>query len=385
MSVVGTDRTMSSAGLGRTLRTLRDPLLLFAVPVTFALLLAFVGYGNSWPIGFDFRGTLWEPARALLDGTPIYPEPTREAVSVGNPAVYPPVFILASVPLALVAGDGCRLALARRPRRPRCSPRCGSSRCATGAASCSPSPPRSSCMASGTGTSPCSSSLPLALAWRYRDRARGRRHRGGCGSRREAVRLAARRLAALDAALPRRRVGRRLGSRDRARRVGAGRIPGAARLPDAAPRRAGRVRGAEPVALHRRRCARRLGARSRRGRRGRRARVPRARGVARPATGRRPPRLRDRRRGVHPGLADRLAQLRRPSARPDRDHLAAASARRGSSGTRSGSPAPSLRITSRCASRLRPAASSNRRGSGATRRRRGGSPRRCAWSWALSA
>jgi hypothetical protein len=93
---------MSSAGLGRTLRTLRDPLLLFVVPVVFALLLAFVGYGNSWPIGFDFRGTLWEPARALLDGVPIYPKPTREAVLVGNPAVYPPVFILASVPLALL-------------------------------------------------------------------------------------------------------------------------------------------------------------------------------------------------------------------------------------------------------------------------------------------
>jgi hypothetical protein len=100
MSVVGTERAMSPAGLGRTLRTLRDPILLFVVPVVFALLLAFVGYGNSWPIGFDFRGTLWEPARALLDGLPIYPEPTREAVLVGNPAVYPPVFILASVPLA---------------------------------------------------------------------------------------------------------------------------------------------------------------------------------------------------------------------------------------------------------------------------------------------
>jgi len=102
VSVVGTERAMSSVGLGRTLRALRDPLLLFAVPVAFALLLAFVGYGNSWPIGFDFRGTLWEPARALLDGMPIYPEPTREAVLVGNPAVYPPLFILASVPLALL-------------------------------------------------------------------------------------------------------------------------------------------------------------------------------------------------------------------------------------------------------------------------------------------
>jgi alpha-1,2-mannosyltransferase len=93
---------MSSAGLGRTLRTLRDPLLLFAVPVVFGLLLAFVGYGNSWPIGFDFRGTLWEPARALLDGNAIYPAPTREAVVVGNPAVYPPLFIVGSVPLALL-------------------------------------------------------------------------------------------------------------------------------------------------------------------------------------------------------------------------------------------------------------------------------------------
>jgi Glycosyltransferase family 87 len=84
------------------LRRLRDPLLLFVVPVTFALLLAFVGYRASWPIGFDFRGTLWEPARALLDGTPIYPEPTREAMLVGNPTVYPPPFIVLSVPLALL-------------------------------------------------------------------------------------------------------------------------------------------------------------------------------------------------------------------------------------------------------------------------------------------
>ena len=102
MSVVETDPTMSSAGLRRTPRTLPDPLLLFAVPVAFALLLAFVRYGNSWPVGIHFRGTLWEPARALLDGISIYPEPAREAVLVGNPAVYPPVFILASVPLALL-------------------------------------------------------------------------------------------------------------------------------------------------------------------------------------------------------------------------------------------------------------------------------------------
>lgn len=84
------------------LRRLRDPLLLFALPITFAALSVVLGYLNSWPIGFDFRGTLWEPARALLDGTPMYPEPTRDNVVVGNPAVYPPVFIIASVPLALL-------------------------------------------------------------------------------------------------------------------------------------------------------------------------------------------------------------------------------------------------------------------------------------------
>jgi hypothetical protein len=72
------------------------------LPVTFALLSIFLGYLNSWPIGFDFRGTLWEPARALLDGTPIYPAPTVDNIVLGNPAVYPPVFILLSVPLALL-------------------------------------------------------------------------------------------------------------------------------------------------------------------------------------------------------------------------------------------------------------------------------------------
>jgi len=73
-----------------------------AFPITFAFLSIVFGYLNSWPIGFDFRGTLWEPARALLDGAAIYPEPTRDIIVLGNPAVYPPVFILVSVPLALL-------------------------------------------------------------------------------------------------------------------------------------------------------------------------------------------------------------------------------------------------------------------------------------------
>jgi hypothetical protein len=102
MSVVDRESAITAASLGRTLRQFRDPVLLFGVPVTFALLLVFAGYGPSWPIGFDFRGTLWEPARALLDGNAVYPPPTRDAVVIGNPAVYPPLFILATVPLALL-------------------------------------------------------------------------------------------------------------------------------------------------------------------------------------------------------------------------------------------------------------------------------------------
>jgi alpha-1,2-mannosyltransferase len=95
-------RTEAETGFIGALRQLRDPLLLLVAPVGFALLVAFVGYGASWPIGFDFRGTLWEPARALLDGAAVYPEPTRDAIVIGNPTVYPPLFILLSVPLALL-------------------------------------------------------------------------------------------------------------------------------------------------------------------------------------------------------------------------------------------------------------------------------------------
>ena len=39
---------------------------------------------------------------------PIYPEPTRDNIVLGNPAVYPPVFILLSVPLALIPVDESR-------------------------------------------------------------------------------------------------------------------------------------------------------------------------------------------------------------------------------------------------------------------------------------
>ena len=94
--------TESDAGLIGALRRLRDPLLLFVCPLMFAFLMVFVAYRPSWVVGFDFRGTLWEPARAVLDGAPIYPAATREAVEIGNPTVYPPLFILATIPLTVL-------------------------------------------------------------------------------------------------------------------------------------------------------------------------------------------------------------------------------------------------------------------------------------------
>jgi len=92
----------SPPGLTSALRTVRDPLLLFAVPMSFAVGSIVFGWLPAWGIGFDFVGTLWEPARAVLEGGPIYPEPTRASIVVGNPAVYPPPAILATVPLALL-------------------------------------------------------------------------------------------------------------------------------------------------------------------------------------------------------------------------------------------------------------------------------------------
>ena len=383
MSVVGTDRTMSSAGLGRTLRTLRDPLLLFAVPVVFALLLAFVGYGNSWPIGFDFRGTLWEPARALLDGIPIYPEPTREAIwwePGGLPAFRLPAGGTARAPSggSRVARVGARARCRRRPRLWlldvrdwRCYPvalRVGSR-------------PRGRLLGEPLAADPRAGRARVAVSRPGVDRWACRRR----GSRGEAVRLAADRLAPADKTVSCGSVGGRLRRRSRARRLGDDRIRGLPRLPGPAPAAPARVRGAKPLARHRRRWARGLSRVA--------VAVAAAVGAALLVVAAWVARRPDGDRRVFSVVVvasvvatpivwlHYLALLFVPIAiRWPR--LAAAwffgfvvlLAER----------LPG--IASRCASLpAPPPASSNRRGSGATRRRRGGSPRRCAWSWALSA
>ena len=53
-------------------------------------------------IGFDFEGTLWNPAKALLDGLSPYPDAVASAVEIGNPALYPPLQMLLVTPLTLL-------------------------------------------------------------------------------------------------------------------------------------------------------------------------------------------------------------------------------------------------------------------------------------------
>ena len=168
-------RDGSAAGLIGALRQLRDPLLLIAFPITFAVLSVALGYMNSWPVGFDFRGTLWEPARALLDGAAIYPEPTRDEhrSSATRPSIHP-LFIVASVPLTLLSLSGARVvALVLRARRLRVCGPCGSSRCATGAAyviALSATPVVVHGLYYGNLTDRHGPAA-VALAWRYRERA----------------------------------------------------------------------------------------------------------------------------------------------------------------------------------------------------------------------
>lgn len=51
---------------------------------------------------FDFEGTLWQPAKAILDGVSPYPAPSPGEVDVGNPALYPPLLMLLVTPLTVL-------------------------------------------------------------------------------------------------------------------------------------------------------------------------------------------------------------------------------------------------------------------------------------------
>jgi hypothetical protein len=59
------------------------------------------GFAND-VLAFDFEGTLWNPALAIRDGVTPYPAPVKAEVEIGNPALYPPLLMLAVTPLTLL-------------------------------------------------------------------------------------------------------------------------------------------------------------------------------------------------------------------------------------------------------------------------------------------
>jgi hypothetical protein len=66
-----------------------------------AVLVVLIATAND-TIGFDFRGTLWEPGLAIWQGSSPYPAPVESEVNVGNPALYPPLLMFLVIPLSLL-------------------------------------------------------------------------------------------------------------------------------------------------------------------------------------------------------------------------------------------------------------------------------------------
>jgi hypothetical protein len=53
-------------------------------------------------MAFDFRGTLWDPGTAILDGRSPYPTARLSEVDIGNPAYYPPLLMLLVAPMTFL-------------------------------------------------------------------------------------------------------------------------------------------------------------------------------------------------------------------------------------------------------------------------------------------
>jgi Glycosyltransferase family 87 len=53
-------------------------------------------------LGFDFKGTIWEPGRQILAGHSPYPHPVATEMNTGNPSVYPPLALLLALPFSLL-------------------------------------------------------------------------------------------------------------------------------------------------------------------------------------------------------------------------------------------------------------------------------------------
>lgn len=97
---------MTATGLAAAARAARTLLLFVLLPVLVALVRLADLHDRFDMVGFDFRGTLWEPAGRLLDGASPYPQANDVASLVaGNPSVYPPLPISIAIPLAPLGFD----------------------------------------------------------------------------------------------------------------------------------------------------------------------------------------------------------------------------------------------------------------------------------------
>jgi glycosyl transferase family 87 len=84
-----------------TTRRVMELLLLGVFPIAVAVLIM-RGEAQLGVLGFDFKGTIWQPGRDILAGHSPYPPPLPAKMNVGSPSVYPPVALMLGVPLALL-------------------------------------------------------------------------------------------------------------------------------------------------------------------------------------------------------------------------------------------------------------------------------------------
>lgn len=93
-------------GLAGAARRIRPFVLCVVLPLLVALLRLDSLHDRFETAGYDFRGTLWEPAGRLLDGAGPYPSATDTvSLASGNPSVYPPLPIVLATPVARLGFD----------------------------------------------------------------------------------------------------------------------------------------------------------------------------------------------------------------------------------------------------------------------------------------
>jgi hypothetical protein len=92
---------MEMSGFARAARKLWLFLTLGLAPLAFAVLVVH-SESKLGLLGFDFKGTIWQPGRDILAGQSPYPAPRMSELDSGNPPVYPPLALVLTLPFALL-------------------------------------------------------------------------------------------------------------------------------------------------------------------------------------------------------------------------------------------------------------------------------------------